>query len=418
MRSWKLTLIAVLFGGLVGCAKFGLEQNASGQVRNPPPVSTDKCVPEARWYIPQERRLATSPSIMATLAEHDVLLLGEVHDSQAHHLWQLQVIAAMHGIRENIAIGMEMLPRSVQPILDKWSANELTPEEFLRLSNWYDYWQFDADLYMPILQFARINRIPVYALNVDKSLVKNVRENGWSGVAVAERMGITDPAPAQEAYLDLLLETFGMHGAASAHGSTSSGTSPAAGAKSDPRFLRFVENQLLWDRAMAQGLSDAWQRDRESFVIGIMGSGHVIFDFGVAHQLNSLGIRNVATATPWDGQFDCNSLNAGFADAVFGLSIPDEVEDNERPRLGVNIENHRNGVRVVSVVEKSVAANAGMLNDDVIVEMAGRAVVNVREVVEQVRAMVPGTWLPLVVERKGQRVDLVGRFPPKSPGPS
>lgn len=414
MRSWKLALIAVFVSGFVGCAKFGLNNNASNQLSRSPAISADKCVPDARWYIPQERRLATHPSVMAMLAEHDVLLLGEIHDSQAHHLWQLQVIAAMHGIRGNIVIGMEMLPRSVQPILDKWSANELTPEEFLRLSNWYDYWQFDAGLYMPILQFARINRIPVYALNVDKSLVKNVRDNGWSGVPVSARMGITDPAPAQEAYLDLLLETFEMHGAAAAHGSNSSGKSPSSHVKADPRFLRFVENQLLWDRAMAQGLSDAWQRDHESFVIGIMGSGHVIFDFGVAHQLNSLGIRNVATATPWDGQFDCNALNAGFADAVFGLSIPDEVENNDRPRLGVNIENHQNGVRVVSVVEKSVAANAGMLNDDIIVEMAGRVVTNVREVVEQVQAMVPGTWLPLVVDRKGQRMDLVGRFPPKS----
>ena len=418
MRSWKLALIAVFISGFAGCAKLGLDQNPPRQLSSPPSATTDKCVPEGRWYFPQERRLASAPSVMATLAEHDVLLLGEIHDSQAHHLWQLQVIAAMHGIRGNIAIGMEMLPRSVQPILDKWSANELSPEEFLRLSNWYDYWQFDSDLYMPILQFARINRIPVYALNVDKSLVKNVRENGWSNVPVSARMGVTDPAPAQDAYLDLLLETFGMHGAAAAHGSSSSGRSPLADVKADPRFLRFVENQLLWDRAMAQGLSDAWQRDHESFVIGIMGSGHVIFDFGVAHQLNSLGIRNVATATPWDGQFDCNSLNAGFADAVFGLSIPDEVEKNDRPRLGVNIENHQNGVRVVSVVDKSVAANAGMLNDDVIVEMAGRAVGNVREVVEQVQAMAPGTWLPLVVERKGQRVDLVGRFPPKLPGSS
>jgi hypothetical protein len=345
---------------------------------------------------------------MADLAERDVLLLGEIHDSEAHHIWQLQVIAAMHGLRGNIVIGMEMLPRSVQPILDKWVANELTPEAFLQLSNWYDYWQFDADLYMPILQFARINRIPVMAINVDRSLVVSVREQGWAAIEPSKRSGITDPAPVSSGYLDLLAATFGLH---SAHGSGESKNPSAGEVKTDPRFLRFVEGQSLWDRAFAQGLAEAWQRDRDALVIGIMGSGHVVFGYGVANQLADLGVQDVGTAAPWDGQFDCAALSSGYADAAFGLTIPEDTSEPIRPRLGVNIENHVKGVRVVSVVAESVAAAAGVTDNDLIIELAGRTARDVRQVVEQVQSTVPGTWIPLVVERAGQRIEIVAKFP-------
>lgn len=408
-RKWLI--LAVCTGSMLGCTHSWLP-NSGLPLSNVDPVSANskECVPEGRWYLPRQARLGAVPTIMADLAERDVLLLGEIHDSEAHHIWQLQVIAAMHGLRGNIVIGMEMLPRSVQPILDKWVANELTPEEFLRLSNWYEYWQFDADLYMPILQFARINRIPVLAINIDRSLVKSVRDLGWAAIEPSKRSGITDPAPVSSGYLDLLAATFGLHGA---HGSSASdGKSPSAGdVKTDPRFLRFVEGQSLWDRALAQGLAEAWQRDRDALVIGIMGSGHVVFGYGVANQLADLGVQDVGTAAPWDGQFDCAALSNGYADAVFGLTIPEDTAEPIRPRLGVNIENHEKGVRVVSVVVESVAAAAGILEKDLILELAGRTVRDVRQVVEQIQTTVPGTWIPLVVERAGQRVELVAKFP-------
>lgn len=411
MGRWKWLALAAFIGNLLGCANSWLP-NPGLPVSNTDTVSTNPnaCVPEGRWYLPRQARLGHVPAIMADLAERDVLLLGEIHDSEAHHIWQLQVIAAMHGLRGNIVIGMEMLPRSVQPVLDKWVANELTPEEFLRLSNWYDYWQFDADLYMPILQFARINRIPVLAINIDRSLVKSVREQGWKAIEPSQRSGITDPAPVSSGYLDLLAATFGLHGA---HGSGASDSkNPSAGdVKTDPRFLRFVEGQSLWDRAMAQGLAEAWQRDRDALVIGIMGSGHVVFGYGVANQLADLGVQGVGTAAPWDGQFDCAALSSGYADAVFGLSIPEETSEPIRPRLGVNIENHEKGVRVVSVVAESVAAVTGVSDNDLIIELAGRTVSGIRQVVELIQSTVPGTWIPLVVERAGQRVELVAKFP-------
>ena len=54
--------------------------------------------------------------------------------------------------------------------------------------------------YMPLFQFARLNRIPMKALNVERSLVAKVGQQGWEAVPVAEREGVSDPAPASQAY--------------------------------------------------------------------------------------------------------------------------------------------------------------------------------------------------------------------------
>jgi len=56
-------------------------------------------------------------------------------------------------------------------------------------------WGYDAALYMPLFQFARLNRIPMIALNVERKLVSRVGQQGWEGVPAAEREGLSDPAP-------------------------------------------------------------------------------------------------------------------------------------------------------------------------------------------------------------------------------
>ena len=60
-------------------------------------------------------------------------------------------------------IGFEMFPRRVQPALDRWVKGELTEQEFLNAVNWRKSWGYDAKLYMPLFDFARMNRIPVVA---------------------------------------------------------------------------------------------------------------------------------------------------------------------------------------------------------------------------------------------------------------
>ncbi len=130
------------------------------------------------------------------MAKKDVVLLGEQHDEDDDHRWQLQVLAALHAQRPDMVIGFEMFPRRAQPVLDDWVAGKLTVRQLLEQSQWDSVWKLPPELYLPLFQFARINRIPMVALNVDRKLTRAIAEKGWDAIPVAEREGVGRAAPA------------------------------------------------------------------------------------------------------------------------------------------------------------------------------------------------------------------------------
>lgn len=131
-----------------------------------------------------------------------------------------------------------------------------------------------------------------------------------------------------------------------------------------------------------------------------MGSGHIRFGHGVAHQLRDLGVTRVASLLPASTK-ECPEPAAGGSPVPFLL--PEKPQPApEPPRLGVTLERgekgrpHQREVSAGSLAEKS-----GLLAGDRIVEMAGRPVT------EQMPRCSPqfgnqplSTWLPLKVARR------------------
>jgi uncharacterized iron-regulated protein len=245
----------------------------------------------------------------ATLADHAVVLLGESHDDAEHHRWQLRTVEALYARRPGMALGFEMFPRAAQPVLDRWAAGGLDEAAFLRDVDWPKVWGYDPELYLPLFRFARDHRVRMLALNVDRAVVRRVSQQGLAAVPRDEREGVGDPAPASSAYRDRLLAAFGQH----QHGEVADAASPA--------FQRFVDAQLLWDRAMAEGIAAAVRSGRP-LVVGIMGRGHVEHGDGVARQLADLGTGDVATALPWPADGSRPPLDPDVADVVYGVAPP------------------------------------------------------------------------------------------------
>jgi uncharacterized iron-regulated protein len=363
------------------------------------------CVPVATWRVPAGERL-DGKDVLASAARGSVVLLGEVHDSDEHHRWQLQMLAGLYALRPEMVIGFEMFPRRVQRTLDRWVAGELSETEFLEAADWINVWRFDPTLYMPLFHFARMNRIPMVALNIGEPLRMAVREKGFDGVPPAEREGVERPAAASDAYLDRLLDAFREHG-------LSGKTRPDA-TRDDPEFRRFVEVQQLWDGAIAQGLRAARARPGRPLVVGILGRGHVLHGDGVPHQLKALGVTDLMTLLPWDHEKDCDELIAGAADAVFGVAAPARAKPR-RQLLGIRIELKDKAVHVVQVSKGSVAETADLRAGDVITEIAGQPVKRNSDVIMAVRRQAPGTWLPLKVKRQDELIEILAKFPPLKP---
>ncbi len=375
------------------------------------------CVPEGQWLDPADHKPLTNTALLKRLAKKRVVLLGEDHDNREHHRWQLIVAAQLHARQEDLRLGFESFPRSVQAVLDRWVAGELSEEQLLEQTRWKEVWRYDPAGYLPLFHFARLYRIPMIALNVERALVSRVSQEGWTNIPLDAREGVGDPATPPEDYVDLLADMYGRHFRRHGEDHGEEGNKheedDLEAVKKDPRFQRFVQGQLLWDRAMAEAIAGAL-RDGAPQVAAIAGAGHLMGGYGIPHQLADLGIRDVAVLLPWDGTIPCEALEAGLADAVFGMAPPERVApEPPRPRLGVYLQRTEAGVQVTKVTPGSVAEQAGIRAGDRILAIAGREVKDVGQVVEAVQATAPGTWLPITVQRGEQRLELVAKFPPE-----
>ena len=311
-------------------------------------VPARACVPLAAWSVVSADGVQEIDvhEVLARAAPNAVVLLGESHESAEHHRWQLHTLAALHGQRPDVVLGFEMFPRRTQPVLDRWVAGELTETEFLQAVRWSEVWGFDPAYYLPLFHFARMHRLPMLALNVERSLVRRIGRDGPDAVPESEREGVGRPAPAASEYLRELHAAYRQHGA------------DKSADPDDPAFRNFVAGQLMWDRAMAEAIEQGRSRYPGRQVIAIMGRGHTV-PGAVPHQLRALGIAQTAVLLPWDLGPECTPPRPGMAQAVFGVAPGAERSAASRPRLGVALAPGEGpGARIEDVEAGSVAAQA------------------------------------------------------------
>ncbi|MGU3576080.1 ChaN family lipoprotein [Brucellaceae bacterium C25G] len=254
----------------------------------------------------------THHAVMRDMAQKQVVLLGERHDRYEIHRWQLHVCASLLGLRDNLAVGFEMFPRRLQPVLDEWIEGKLDKETFLQNAEWGTVWGFASDLYMPIFDFCRAFKVKMLALNCRRDLVTRVGKEGWDAIAEEDRDGLTPARPASIEHRKHLLRI------------TNGGPPFMQGKSADsPEFDRFVRAQQTWDRAFACNIANYCNDNPQALVIGIIGRGHMEYGHGTPDQLDDLGITNTAVLLTQDMSDESPSPlmidNKSIADAVFGL---------------------------------------------------------------------------------------------------
>ncbi|MBF0436696.1 MAG: ChaN family lipoprotein [Magnetococcales bacterium] len=277
------------------------------------------------------------------LRRHPIVLVGESHDDAHHHAVQHRVIEAMVAAGGEVAVGMEMFPQSLQPILDLWSTGGLGEAEFLDATTWYFTWNFPAELYLPILRLVREHHLPLVALNTERSLIKRVRTSGLASLDEGVRRTLPLIAPAPPDYRQHLQAVFASH--------------PMMAKTGD--ITDFIAAQSLWDAVMAQAIADWLQRHPRGRMVALTGAGHLLMKHGIPHQLAARGLRDATvTLLPWNVR---DPVPGGAADLVWGTPPPSEVP--ELSRLGVTLETPpgaRNGVFITAVTPDSPAAAVGL----------------------------------------------------------
>lgn len=356
----------------------------------------EACGQPGHWLSPSTGSTEASAQILDTMARQEVVLLGEQHDSAEDHRWQFQTLIQLQARQPKLAIGLEMVPRHLQSVLDEWLKGSLSEEALLKQLEWDKNWGHDPDLYLPIFHFARMNAVPLLALNLERPAVEAVGRNGRAalepGLAARLPKDLGTPKAPSNDYLILLRKIFSMH---------------KDKPQDDTHFGYFVEAQTLWDLSMAEVMGQWLEKNPEGLVVGIIGMGHVRFGHGVAHQLAGLGIQRVGGYLTWPFESDCKELVPRYADSLFVTKpLPERP-----PRLGIAMDGVKEGIRIASVQPGSLAQGTGLKEGDIITHLAGQPIKSTQRLRTLVLRQSPGTWLPLRLLRNGSTEELVIRFP-------
>jgi len=397
-----------------------------------PALAHEPCPAPGEWFTPGATVPIRARAAIATLAEADVVLLGEHHGDTDIQLWQAVTAAAIAGQRGQVQYGYEMFPRTSQPALDAWSRGETSLHRFLASAGWADVWGFTANAYDPILRLPRLQKAEAIALNVDRALIRRVGRVGWASVPAADRLGIGDPAAALPEYKTKLGEILGMksrgaapefekrHGDGHGEGEGENPHKPDA-AKQSQMAERFIEAQLVWDRAFAEAIAAALKANPSQPVMAFMGRGHVDYGHGVKHQLLDLGVTNVATAIPLNAgegcHLDADAVGRPLADLVYGLpERHEEPQPAPHPKIGVFItDSEGSGARITRVLADSFAETAGFKVGDVVSLAAGQPVARAADLGTAIRRHSWGAWLPFSITRNGEAMELLLKLPASPP---
>jgi uncharacterized iron-regulated protein len=226
-----------------------------------------------------------------------IILVGEYHASAAHHAAQLAVIRALHDAGLDLAVGMEMFRADSQASLDQWVDGRMATGDFKKV--YYDNWNFDWNLYRPILEYTRQNRIPLVGLNAPKGITRKVSREGFASLNAAERGKLKNvTCRVDQTYEQYIRKAFGAH----AHG--------------DLNFTYFCEAQLVWDTVMAINALDHLAAHPGRTIVLLTGTGHA-HKRGIPAQIKTRQTVPVAVLLPQvPGRIDAERTRLEDSDYV------------------------------------------------------------------------------------------------------
>lgn len=258
----------LLLGICLGCAATPKNLRIEGNQQTYPPetiIHTASGLP------------VTFDQMMTDLGSVRIIYVGEQHSQPRHHAIQLKVLKQLSAVYPDLSVGMEMFSRPYQSVLNRWTAGELSKEQFLEKSHWYANWKFDYSLYEDILAFIQKQRMPLFAINIPFHVPSKVAAGGIANLLPAQKAHLPDSIdtshPEHREFIKSVFEKHPQHGA--------------------KNFEYFYEAQCVWEDAMAAAISQNLGCRR---MVVFAGNGHLRHHYGIplrAYKRNSLAYRTV-----------------------------------------------------------------------------------------------------------------------------
>jgi uncharacterized iron-regulated protein len=326
-----------------------------------------------------------------------IVHVGETHNSMAMHEIELQVIRGLYERDPHLAIGLEMVPVTLQEALNKWTAGILTRDEFLREIRWYVTWNFNFGYYEKIFDFAREHRLPIYALNAPREVINKIRMRGWDALSDVEKAFFPGPPDTTNADHRTLIRTV-----------FESSEIPEAmrGAGLDMMFEGLYRGQSAWDTVMgANAVRAAGAEGRR--VVVCVGSGHLLYNLGLnrrAYEMSKKPFKTVIAVEMPAGKKDL-PVSRALGDYVFGLPTMDKPAF---PNIGLGFKKVDNLENLVIDAKPTEGASsrADFEKGDIVLSVDGRAYTDINELRMELAKLRCGGEMKFKVLRAGAVKDV------------
>jgi len=325
---------------------------------------------------------ATLEDILPELKKSRVIYVGERHDRYEHHINQLRVIKRLHEAGISIGVGMEMFQAPFQQVIDDYLVDRIDEGEFLKKTGYFERWRYDYNLYKPIIDYLKKNRIPLVALNIEGGISRKVARQGIDSLIRKEKKQI--PASldfSNEQYRRDLREVFALHGKET----------------SLTDFNFFLQAQVLWDEGMAEAAYRFLENHPDRNLVVIAGNGHIRHHYGIPDRLfrRSGDLYSVVVQD--------EEIEPGIADYIL---LTTRIRGKKSPRLGVEIGEEEGGLLVAGVVDKSPAKKAGGKKGDILVRFKGKPITSLSDLKIGLFYTSFGDKVSMGAIRDGKEVDL------------
>ncbi len=408
VRTWLLTVV------VVGVAVFA----AAGEtdllpLGDPARALELASAPPGAFYDTRAGAELPFDDMVAAMASSRVILLGEDHTRMEQKLVQARILDALAARGVHLVLGMEFFDRGDREVLAKWVDGSLRGDEFLLSSGWYDRGSSRFEYFRPIMEVARRHGIPVFGLNVPRSIPRTVNMRGLNGLDEAQRREVGEVATAGSPEHRYLIARY--------LGDTVAMLPPGW-------FDNMYAAQCLWDVVMARSILADLPDDATMVVV--VGSGHVAYGLGIARRIaderRAASLPPLAVTTyvpveapppdpegepsghPMGGHGEGPTVPPGqfvrsLADVVAVFPATGGIE--AYPSLGVQLAATDDGrPKIARVWPDTVAEAVGLTAGDVVLTLDGRVPVDLPHLRLELAKLEWGTRIELVVDRDGEHL--------------
>lgn len=262
------------------------------------PAPDSAYVPGAYRVYDGDGRPATLDDVVAAMADHEVVFVGETHDDPTGHMLEAELLrrAKEASATRSVVLSLEFFERDIQPVVDEYLAGLVTESAFESDSRPWP--RYDTD-YAPMVEYAKENGIPVVAANAPRRYVTGVSRHGRESLDELGPQALATLAPlpygeASEAYTNQWIQEIsdvmdqegmkcGVPVEELPEGVDAGPPPPPPGAHA--QMGNQLHSQVLWDATMAYWINDALLRRPDALVLHAVGSFHVARDTGIPEQL-------------------------------------------------------------------------------------------------------------------------------------